>query len=66
MYLYIMHCQCKIILNIEILMQYTSVNSNTQGTRYFVRISEYWRYRKDKIEIFNTAVEFLALKAIFY
>ena len=65
-YLYIMHYQCKIILNIEFLIQYTSANSNTQGTRHFVRICKYSKYRKGKIEIFNTAVEFLALKAIFY
>ena len=45
-YLYIMRCQCKIILNIEFLIQYTSVNWNTQGTRHFVQISECSQYRK--------------------
>ena len=41
-----MHCQCKIILNIKLLIQYTSVNSNTQGTRHVVQTGKYSKYRK--------------------
>ena len=44
------------------LIQYTSVNSNVQGTRHFVRIS----VCSKKIENFDNAVEFLLLKALFY
>ena len=32
------------------LMQHTSVNSNMQGTRYFVRISECSTYRKLNVQ----------------
>ena len=44
-----------------------TVNSNTEGTRRFVRISKclkYWKSRK--IKNFHNAVEVLLLKVLFY
>ena len=43
----------------RLLIQYTSIISNTQETRHFVRISECSKYRKlRKNQEFDNAVEF--------